>query len=623
MRLRLALLALLALGGAANAQMSGVRVVSGGCGSPAPWPALQTSPLSLASVGWLTVDTNYNLCTGGTFSFSWPGTAGNAIGGATTAGTMPYVNAYVVNGTSSTVSSWTPSYAYSNMTVSNTSSTVALPTGATTGSVIRIFNRGLSQIYWTAGASPVATSGMAMVPPNAEDTFVVPAGTTTFAAITSSSGQTAAVNLELGTGLPAQTGGPINQAVGVAAAAAVSFNTIGGTDNSTTIQPIGATAAGTSSTKNALAIQGVTSGVPVPISQASGSVASGAYSAGAFVSGSFVAGALADGAITTIGTEADTAWVSGSGTEIAILKKIAGNTASFSGVVTNAGTFAVQNTAATPAGSNTIGAVTQASGPWTINKTQVSGSALGAVVSNLGTLASGTPAVENVNAYIVGGAGSGGTAAADAAAWTAGTTNQTPIGCEFTSGGATAIVTAHMGTVGCTAARAQLTDKTSVGGTALAAATSAYGTAPTGTAVEGVNAFVTNTNANGSNTSANSSPVVNNTMSHASTTALGTSLVVKASAGNLGDFNCVGIAGGAAGYCIVYNGTSAPSTGALTGANVLDACQFDTSAKGCSLTRLPNSIAYSTGIVILISSAASPYTYTTGTDTGAIFADYF
>jgi len=73
---------------------------------------------------------------------------------------------------------------------------------------------------------------------------------------------------------------------------------------------------------------------PCAVTQASGSVAAGAYSAGAFATGSFVAGALADGAITTLGTEADTAWVSGSGTAIAILKKIAGNTATFNGAVT-------------------------------------------------------------------------------------------------------------------------------------------------------------------------------------------------------------------------------------------------------------------------------------------------
>jgi hypothetical protein len=110
--------------------------------------------------------------------------------------------------------------------------------------------------------------------------------------------------------------------------------------------------------------------------------------------------------------------------------------------------------------------------------------------------------------------------------------------------------------------------------------------------------------------------------SHAGTTALGTSLVAKASAGNLYAFNCTGVAGGAAGYCIVYNGTTVPSTGALTGANVLDFCYFDTTARGCSLNRIPIPVNYSTGIVVLVSSAASPYTYTTGVDTAAITADY-
>jgi hypothetical protein len=130
----------------------------------------------------------------------------------------------------------------------------------------------------------------------------------------------------------------------------------------------------------------------------------------------------------------------------------------------------------------------------------------------------------------------------------------------------------------------------------------------TGTPVYGPNATVTNT--------------TGTTVSHASTTALGTSLVGKASPGSLFGFNCSGIAGGAAGYCIAYNGTSAPGTGALTGANVLDFCYFDTSARGCSLSRIPLAASYSTGIVLLLSSAASPYTYTTGTDTGAITIDY-
>jgi hypothetical protein len=45
--------------------------------------------------------------------------------------------------------------------------------------------------------------------------------------------------------------------------------------------------------------------------------------AGAVASGAYVAGALADGAIVTQGAKADSAWVSGSGSEIALLKAIA------------------------------------------------------------------------------------------------------------------------------------------------------------------------------------------------------------------------------------------------------------------------------------------------------------
>lgn len=133
---------------------------------------------------------------------------------------------------------------------------------------------------------------------------------------------------------------------------------------------------------------------------------------------------------------------------------------------------------------------------------------------------------------------------------------------------------------------------------------------------------VVNANANGLAANSASSPVIEAYNSHASTTALGTSLAAKASAGYLYGFNCTAITGAAAGYCIAYNGTTAPGTGALTGANVLDACYFDTTARGCSLSRIPMGVAYGTGIVILVSSAVTPFTYTTGIDTAFISADY-
>ncbi len=97
----------------------------------------------------------------------------------------------------------------------------------------------------------------------------------------------------------------------------------------------------------------------------------------------------------------------------------------------------------------------------------------------------------NLNVNIKAGAGSGGTAAADNSSWTAGTTNQTPIGCEYTSGGAAALTTAHVGTVGCTSARSMFTDLSSEAGTAVTSTPTAYGTAPTGNVI-GVNSYVTN-----------------------------------------------------------------------------------------------------------------------------------
>ena len=109
---------------------------------------------------------------------------------------------------------------------------------------------------------------------------------------------------------------------------------------------------------------------------------------------------------------------------------------------------------------------------------------------------------------------------------------------------------------------------------------------------------------------------------HAHTAALAASLLVKNAPGTVAGFNCTAITGGAAGYCVAYDASSVPSTGALTGALVLDVCYFDTSARGCSLAHLPNGIVSAHGIVVLLTSAATPFTYTTGTDTGYISADY-
>jgi hypothetical protein len=167
----------------------------------------------------------------------------------------------------------------------------------------------------------------------------------------------------------------------------------------------------------------------------------------------------------------------------------------------------------------------------------------------------------------------------------------------------------------------------------------AYGTAPSGNVI-GVNANVTNVNANGQTTMSNSAPVAiasdqsavsvvstptsssAKAVSHASVSSLGTSLLVKSTGGNLYGFYCTAVTGGAAGYCVAYNSATVPGTGALTGASVLDSCYFNGTSGGCFLSRIPMGVNYSSGIVILATTAATPFTYTTGVDTAFISADY-
>lgn len=138
-----------------------------------------------------------------------------------------------------------------------------------------------------------------------------------------------------------------------------------------------------------------------------------------------------------------------------------------------------------------------------------------------------------------------------------------------------------------------------------------WGTPPTGQIVPGMNVDVLSAPA--------PAPII---ALHANTTALANNLNVKASSGTLINYNCTAITGGAQGYCVAYNAAATPGTGALTGANVLDSCQFDTTTRGCSLSRVSVGVNYATGIQILVTSAATPYTYTTGTDTAFISADY-
>jgi hypothetical protein len=108
--------------------------------------------------------------------------------------------------------------------------------------------------------------------------------------------------------------------------------------------------------------------------------------------------------------------------------------------------------------------------------------------------------------------------------------------------------------------------------------------------------------------------------SHAATTALASSLVIKASAGNLYSVNATAITGGSAGYLVVVNAAAAPSNGSAI--TPLDFCYFPAGAAGCSLSHGSIPINYSIGIVALITTATSPFTFTSGADTAAISGDY-
>lgn len=126
------------------------------------------------------------------------------------------------------------------------------------------------------------------------------------------------------------------------------------------------------------------------------------------------------------------------------------------------------------------------SGIWSVTATQATGTNLHMVCDS-------------------GCSGSGGTSQTDEAAFTYGTTAFTPIGGVFNSS-ITSLSSGQSGALALTADRNAFVNLNKVAGTALGTP-AAYGSIPTGNALS-VNAFITNSNANGSATSANSTPVV-------------------------------------------------------------------------------------------------------------------
>lgn len=196
-----------------------------------------------------------------------------------------------IGGTISATATFTGFTPTGNATLvtSSTTSRVALPSADTTA-LLR--NTGTVDEWIVFGnGSVVATTGGMLLPAGQAIAFTIPAGATNVAAITASAAGAMAVST--GTGSPQMTGGGGGSGGGGGAITA----------------------------------------------------ASGAYAAGAFALGSGV-----DGWNLTEGTKADTAWVSGSGSMIAVLKTIAGN----SGTGTAATGSAVPSTAIY-AGANSSG----------------------------------------------------------------------------------------------------------------------------------------------------------------------------------------------------------------------------------------------------------------------------
>ena len=111
-------------------------------------------------------------------------------------------NPGVISGSfSATLSGFQPTPAYSPLSVSSTSSRVALPSGT----VVVVYNTGSNPAYVQLGGSSVtATVGNDVIQPNSWMAFTV--GSATYLAGVTSSGATA-LNISGGTGMPTGAGG--------------------------------------------------------------------------------------------------------------------------------------------------------------------------------------------------------------------------------------------------------------------------------------------------------------------------------------------------------------------------------------------------------------------------------
>lgn len=196
-----------------------------------------------------------------------------------------------------------------------------------TGTSVVVNNYGSNTVHIKFGDVTVtaATTDMRLL---AGENFVFDAGANTYIAyITDTS--TTTIEITQGTGLPAVSvaGSGGGGGGGAITAASGSFSS-------------GALASG-SVASGAFASGSIASGAFASGSIGSGAIAANAFASGAVPSGAYASGALADGSVVGIGALADTAWTTGNGSVIALLKATVGGI-----------------TGSIPAGSAIIGKVT-------------------------------------------------------------------------------------------------------------------------------------------------------------------------------------------------------------------------------------------------------------------------
>jgi hypothetical protein len=162
---------------------------------------------------------------------------------------------------------WVPDASYSTpLAVSSTSNSASLPSLATTGKRVIIYNKGPNVLFWTVGNSGVsANNSMSQLPPYTQASFVVQPTWTTVAAVTNGPSLVATLTMESGTGTPQGVGAPINPSANTAiGSAGVAWTNTGATDTANRTTPIRSTPSGTEADYQ-VGVQGCAACAPVRV----------------------------------------------------------------------------------------------------------------------------------------------------------------------------------------------------------------------------------------------------------------------------------------------------------------------------------------------------------------------